>query len=94
MEELYIKVNNNYVEINIKDIKEILDTLLSAILKKKKSKLNDNFNYSYIGNKLKQKCNNIGFRVYNKNKRLRNINSFLHKKYSGLQQYLDTEFIT
>ena len=88
MEEIYIKVNDEYIQIKKEDIIEILDPILETILKRKHSKIEDELNYSYIGNKIKQRCNKLGFCLYNKNKKIRNINGYLHKEYSGLKNYI------
>ena len=46
---------------------------------KKQSRVEKDFNYSFIGNKLKDKCKSIGFVIYNKYKKRRNINNHLKK---------------
>tara|TARA_Y100000389_G_C17439414_1_gene507642 strand:+ start:1826 stop:2104 length:279 start_codon:yes stop_codon:yes gene_type:complete len=88
MEQFYIKVNDNFVEIKKNDIDEIISPLIYSILKKRESKIDNNYNYSYIGDKLKIKCNNLGFILYNKEKKRRNINNYLYIYYSGLKKYL------
>lgn len=88
MDKFYIKVNDNYVEIEKKDIDDILSPLVYSILKKKQSRVEKDFNYSFIGNKLKDKCKRIGFVIYNKYKKRRNINNYLKNHYSGLSKYL------
>ena len=85
---MYIKENEEYSEINKDDIEQILNHVLNYILGKKQSHNANVYNYSYIGTKLKKKCRDIGFILYNRNKKIRNINNYLIKEYSGLKNYL------
>ena len=79
MEEFYIRVNKEYNVIRKKDISEILIPIIYSIRKKKKTRTYD---YSYIGNMLKRKCNELNLVLYNKRKQRRNINYYLHYKYN------------
>ena len=87
MEEIYIKVNNEFIKINKMDINEIIIPIITSLIKFNKYK-NISINYSVVGNKLKQKCNEFGFLIYNKNKKRRNINAYLHKEYNGIEKYI------
>ena len=86
MDEFYIRVNKEYNKIHKRDILEILIPLIFSIRKNKKTRRDD---YSYIGNMLKRKCNDINLILYNKHKRRRNINYYLRYKYNGLENFIN-----
>ena len=88
MSDYFIKVNSEYIKINKEDIGEIVNPLIFSILKKKKAQYENIDQYSYIGQQLKNKCNKIGFILYNNNKKRRNINNYINTEYSGIQKYI------
>lgn len=85
----FIKVNGEFIKINKEDIDEIVNPLIFSILKKKRAQYENVDQYSYIGQQLKNKCNNIGFVLYNYNKKKRNINNYLNIEYSGVKKYIE-----
>lgn len=80
---MYIKENTKYTAVTNDDIDQILKPILKYIFKK------DRDNYAIIGKRLKKKCIDIGFILYNDNKKRRNINNFLLTEHSGLKSYIE-----
>ena len=79
---MYIKENNKYTEVTNDDIDQILKPIIKYIFKKEAD------NYATIGRRLKKKCIDIGFILYNNDKKRRNINNFLLTEHSGLETYI------